>query len=73
MNFAAKMSHTSQAIRISVHAAGCACLNMHGKKAPAWELEATTVEQALAEVRDSEDTEARGIKVKAADCTKEPK
>jgi hypothetical protein len=70
MNFAAKMSRTSQAIRISVHAAGCSCLNMHGKKAPTWALEAVTVEAALEEVRNSEDAEARGIKVKAADCTK---
>lgn len=70
MNYAAKASRTNQALAISVHAAGCACLNMHGKKAATWELDATTAAEALAEVSASEDAEARGIKVKLAACAK---
>ncbi len=70
MNFAAKMTRSTQRMSIGIHVAGCACLNMHGKKAATWGLDAATVGDAIAEVAASEDAEARGIKVKAAPCAK---
>jgi hypothetical protein len=71
MNFAAKYVPASHSI--SIHVRGCNCLNMNGRKAPVIELEATTVQDAIREADESEDATARGMKVRAAACTKEPK
>jgi hypothetical protein len=73
MNFTAKAAKsTSDQMAVKIHAAGCGCVagRNSAKTGYQWGLESTTLAAALAEVKASEDADARGIKVTAAPCAK---
>jgi hypothetical protein len=73
MNFCAKFSKsTAQTLAITIHAAWCSCVTgkNSAKTGYQWGLEATSLTDAIAEVKNSEDADGRGIKVKTAPCAK---
>lgn len=71
MNFSAKFSKsTAKTLAVKIHAAGCSCVTgkNSAKTGYQWGLEASSLKDAIAEVKKTEDADARGIKVKAAPC-----
>lgn len=67
MTFVMTVSRSTANLAVSIHAAGCPCTN---RAARSWPIEATTIDEARAEVEASEDAVARGIPVKVAPCAK---
>lgn len=73
MNFTAKYSRPdAKSPAITIHAAGCRCVSgpNNARTGYQWGLESRTVADALIEVGDAEDCEARGIPMRVADCAK---